>query len=41
MTILMTKYETKLMTIQQAINDQTINDHFFCRMIRDQKLATK
>ena len=40
MTKLMTKYATKLMTNRQAINDQTIYDHIFCRMIRDRKLAT-
>ena len=40
MTRLMTKYETKLMTSRQAINEQTINDHFFGRVIRDRKLAT-
>ena len=41
MTILMTKYGKKLMTTRQAINDQTIYDPIFCRMIRDLKLATK
>ena len=40
MTKLMTKYATKLMTSRQAIHDQTINDHFFGRAIRDQKLST-
>ena len=40
MTRLMTKYVTKLMTNRQAINDQTIYDHIFCRMISDRKLAT-
>ena len=40
MTRLMTKYATKLMTNRQAINDQTIYDHIFGRMIRDRKLAT-
>ena len=28
------------MTSIQAINEQTKYDHFFCRVIRDQKLAT-
>ena len=41
MTRLMTKYATKLMTNRQAINDQTIYDHIFCRVIRDRKFATK
>ena len=40
MTILMTKYATKLMMRRKAINDQTIYDHIFCRVIRDRKLAT-
>ena len=35
MTRLMNKYATKLITILQAINDQTIYDHIFCRVIRD------
>ena len=40
MTILMTKYATKLMTSRQAINDQTIYDHIFVCVNRDWKLAT-
>ena len=36
----MTKYEIKLMTSRQAINDQTIYDHVFGGVIRDQNLAT-
>ena len=40
MNKLMTKYASKLMTFLQAINDQTIYDHIFGRMIRDRKLAT-
>ena len=40
MTGLMNKYATKLMTNRQFINGQTINDHFFGRVIRDRKLAT-
>ena len=39
-TRLITKYATKIMTNKQAINDQTIYDHIFGRMIRDRKLAT-
>ena len=40
MTILMTKYATKLMANQQSINDQTKYDRIFGCMIRDWKLAT-
>ena len=40
MTRLMTKHTSKLITRQQAINDQTKYDHIFGRVIRDRKLAT-
>ena len=39
-TKLMTKNMTKLMITRKTINDQTKYDHIFCRVIRDQKLAT-
>ena len=37
----MTKYETKLMTTIQAINNQIKPDHIFGHVIRDPKLASR